>query len=856
MAVTSGSAVRSPRVALGLMLAVALALGLCPPAGSQVEAQSIRTLEIRSKEGEGVRLGLPFGSRQNKFKPGYWTPVYIDLRFIDNSAQPTSIGRDDGVIVIESVDNEGLANCYYLNWPALNPGEETTVIGYVRPASENAEVTVSVRTAEGRLLSQRKSKRNTGFEGLAPSAIVYLQLGSRVIDSNFSLRKMQAGIGLPDSVDTSRESVHEFAFIEKVEDLPTQWFGYATADVVILPTGKESFITRLLEDQFRNRREALVEWVQRGGRLILSVGRNQQLAANLLTKMPVTSCSFTGVKVGQRLDAVQAFASEMGRFPVEPFQEVEIAQLAPFPKPEAIDILPEWGTGSRPTGEPPVLLQSSSGLGRVFLIAFDLDQGQFTRWKGRHHFFRALLEKMDPLNIQQLDARALPGGRFMEPYPDLNNQLLNQLEHLEGVSVMSFGWVALFLLLYIIVVGPLDYLVLKFVVKKMELTWITFPIIVVTVSAAAYAAAHYLKGKELKIKKIDLVDIPLQLEHDSGRACSRRIFGTAWISLFSPQMQKYAIGIDPVPVWLGRPAASTPVAGNTTVSWLGHSESYFQQSHRHHMGGLFERPYRYAAAASGLKDVPIRMWAIKSFTASWHAPVASSQSDPIFSAVVRPSRTRDTLEQVAITSRLPATLRKAVLYYLDNQYDLGDLLPGQEQKIDLRARARHQGYPEWLTGMLFYKLGRGESYRNNFLRQHDQSWRLEGRKHAILMGRVIADAPRQASEAEGGYRIDNRTLSNLREAGVADSTCSKLQELKDRLVPSREEFVAALAKILDRQELDRYQERVLLHAEVPPLPTRLWLDHLPDEGRAWRPHSGTISQVTIVRVLIPVRTND
>ena len=61
--------------------------------------------------------------------------------------------------------------------------------------------------------------------------------------------------------------------------------------------------------------------------------------------------------------------------------------------------------------------------------------------------------------------------------------------------------------LYILLIGPGDYLFLRKVIKRMEMTWITFPVIVLTVSGLAYAAAYYFKGTDLRINKVDVVDI-------------------------------------------------------------------------------------------------------------------------------------------------------------------------------------------------------------------------------------------------------------------------------------------------------------------------------------------------------------
>ena len=59
----------------------------------------------------------------------------------------------------------------------------------------------------------------------------------------------------------------------------------------------------------------------------------------------------------------------------------------------------------------------------------------------------------------------------------------------------------------------------------MELTWITFPTIVVTVSLVAYYAAYLLKGNDLLVNKVDVVDI------DQVAGLAR---GNTWIEPVQP----------------------------------------------------------------------------------------------------------------------------------------------------------------------------------------------------------------------------------------------------------------------------------------------------------------------------------
>ena len=131
------------------------------------------------------------------------------------------------------------------------------------------------------------------------------------------------------------------------------------------------------------------------------------------------------------------------------------------------------------------------------------------------------------------------------------------------MPVISFGWVALFILIYIVIVGPLDYFLLKRVFKRLELTWITFPVLVLIVSVAAYATAYYFKGDDLRINKIDL-------SRDTICTAPRQAYGTTWFTLFSPRIQNYTVGLEPsAPGWARPPAAeaSTAHAGHGRRRW-------------------------------------------------------------------------------------------------------------------------------------------------------------------------------------------------------------------------------------------------------------------------------------------------
>src|SRR5262249_27893261 len=142
-----------------------------------------------------------------------------------------------------------------------------------------------------------------------------------------------------------------------------------------------------------------------------------------------------------------------------------------------------------------------------------------------------------------------------------------------------------------------DYLFLKKVVKRLELTWVTFPLVVLAVSAGAYFTAYALKGSDQKVNKLDLIDVDLQTQTAQG---------TTWFSIFSPRVQNYTIGVEPAESWgFSKDPATSPV-----VTWMGQANSKRQS--------LFRRSYDYDTNLGGLNRVPIQVWANKEFSGTWY----------------------------------------------------------------------------------------------------------------------------------------------------------------------------------------------------------------------------------------------
>jgi len=699
-----------------------LIYGLVPALAS---AQSRDPLTI-----EGVFVGFPTAPQlkpvavsDSLFKEGFWTPVYVAIKC--NREYTGS-----ALLVVEAPDCDEVPAAYAVPVPQITPGNIEMVTGYARPGGRDNTLKVFVAQAKidkpseptNRLLS---SEMNIPAPGMEAAQFLFLAIGNKLDGARIP--------GVPIVTDEERtignvrgqQARSLIASATDLRMLPTNWFGYDGVDLAILCTSDRDFNERLISEQI-GRKAALVDWVKRGGRLIVSVGKNADQVANAGELTEILPVRIGGTA---ELDVNKFVWSDLTA--EEPLGKLTVARCTPrVDRPMKIAVP---GPKTEDGIELPLVINSSFGLGRVTVVAFDLDEKPLARWRSRESFWRELVNRsgnrIGTESIAQVGVQFGRGGRFSGEHTEggeLGN-LVRTMEEFPGVPVISFGWVALFILVYIIIVGPLDYLFLKKVVKRLELTWITFPTIVLVVSAAAYYAAYALKGSHLRINKYDVVDIDL---------LSKQMEGRTWFTLFSPRIQNYQVGIEPsAPDWTREDSDL-----DVLVGWTGQSRYNTRQS-------LFRRSYEYLPRATGLKGVPVQVWSTKGFQGQWFAPMDLTK--PLATADLRrPPGGKGLIG--SITLNLPESLDNVHLIEAASMREptvraLGSLLPGIPKTIASQEPqlfsnwAPSPGIPGWFpVNMFFYDLCSGKAGQsgNASLRDVDMSWRFNGScgDVAILVG--------------------------------------------------------------------------------------------------------------------------
>jgi hypothetical protein len=653
----------------------------------------------------------------------------------------------------------------------------------------------------------------------------------------------------------------------------------------------QEFVTRLFtssDPTVARKRRALFEWVRRGGRLVVSAADRADVVTasaefsgytdttsptkewmpGILPVQVTAAAKVKELKVG-KTGSLNRFTLSYPERTLTDAQRDGVAKLAgqvvglTFP-----DKLPPGSfavAALKPTQKKtpfitlltvdqkaePLVVQSAFGLGRVTVVGFDLDRSPFTDAafaQNRTDFWEWLVGEAGDRGLAKPPADAPKGnanpnfnqggfkGNQPQQYTSVTREgedgvvqaLRGNVDHYDEVPVISFGWVALFILGYTLIIGPIEYILLKKLLGKLELTWITFPIIVLTVSGAAYFTAYAVKGQDLRMNKIDVVDIDLRT--DPARP---RVYGRTWFTIFSPRIDSYTVGVEPKENWANTrdDRGYTPV---TTVDWFGIPKA----------GGVSggNRGYTYeidprgdnSPQANGVSGVPIQVWSTKAFAANW-----SGSADP-----TAPPLTAD-------LRRLPAgeNVAGSVTYNLPLK-DVEQAYLAHAGRVYAFEKAVVPGVPVSLSVVNWTKPEPAET-----VFQNDPRFTYREKEEEDQYG---WGGGRGRTQPKAAANSDNKNPLNLwgllfhqhatRLNAFQNGSLRSLDQ-SWRLDPANDGEVILMFK------LKRAKGSAAEMATAPdsPSPTRVWLHGLPGRGTDKRDDQGFVQQDTYVRVYLPVK---
>jgi hypothetical protein len=457
-----------------------------------------------------------------------------------------------------------------------------------------------------------------------------------------------------------------------IEDLPAAWYGYEGVDTVIVATSTTSIDGGLRPGAPQI--EALDSWVRQGGRLLLCAGSQADRIARPESPwsrfLPGRLKAMVGLhQTGQ----LETYAGSTIPVPLG------VAGPDELRVPQLVDVK---GVVELCEADLPLLVRTASGFGEAAFLATDLDQPPLLTWKGRRLLIRRLLDQ--PAAEGEESGRSRP--MMHQGFLDTAGQLRKSLNRFDGIQPTPFSLVVAMLLAYVALIGPVDYYLVRRVARRMVLTWVTFPLMIVAVSIAAYFLAWDLKGGRVRLHQVDLVDV---------NATTGLVRGTSWAELFSPKAEAYNLAAQSVLFRAGdrmpQPSHAEPreQEPHLRLSWFGLAGSGLGgMAARTFNPVLWTEPYEFAASLDHIFGLPMQRWSTRSLTARWSGHAES----PVHAEL----SAEDRLLTGVVTNKLAFPLTQCRLAYGPWSHDLGTLDPGMP--VHLGAATRRCELKSFPTG--------------------------------------------------------------------------------------------------------------------------------------------------------------
>ncbi len=277
--------------------------------------------------------------------------------------------------------------------------------------------------------------------------------------------------------------------------LSENWLGLQAMDILLVSNVDA---TKLTEKQHA----ALRTWIQKGGQIIFGGGAQYQKTwAGFDDILPLDVSGADTADVTLKLNPASEGLT---------LNNILLIQ----------GDLAENATPLFSTGDQPLVVQKKLGAGLVMLLTFDPNISSFRSWDQIINFYDYLLigisEKQDFSQVQNWDA------------------LINATSRFDGLTLPSTGLIFGLLIFYIILVGPVQYIVLR-IMGRLELSWVTIPLITLVFTLALIFTGWDLRGTKPRVNQLAVV-------HHWAGTDEASLGGYA--SIFSPHRDRYEIDVD------------------------------------------------------------------------------------------------------------------------------------------------------------------------------------------------------------------------------------------------------------------------------------------------------------------------
>jgi hypothetical protein len=348
-------------------------------------------------------------------------------------------------------------------------------------------------------------------------------LRSVALEDQLHVVLSQSSVGSIDLSGVSGGGYRAFQANWRLDNLPDRASALSAVDTLVFSDIDTSGLSS-------SQRESVADWLTAGGHLIVTGGANwQATAAGLEDLLPITP---QGSESSSDLDSLFALGEGQA------ISGTAIISTGTSREDARILAATESGT--------PLLARRSVGLGTVDYLALDPMSEPLRSWDGLDSLWQTLASLLE----------ARPGwSRRVVDY----DRAINATEVLPGLNLLPDVLpLCGFLSLYIALVGPLNYLVLRRINRR-EYAWVTIPVFILLFSALSWLVGFNLRGNEVTFSRLALV----QSWPDHERAQVNGLVG-----ILSPRRSNYTLSMADNSLLrpLARNLATNPLVANVQAS--------------------------------------------------------------------------------------------------------------------------------------------------------------------------------------------------------------------------------------------------------------------------------------------------
>ena len=309
------------------------------------------------------------------------------------------------------------------------------------------------------------------------------------------------------------------------EWIPDRAIGLESADIVVLRDFAQSALT---PEQLN----ALRAYVAQGGTLVVFGGADwQRLSTSPLKDLwPLDPTSSGAATASQTAQIVARYVKTQALSGADKLGGAPLILLRGNLKKDATTLVS--------SGNSPLICARDFGAGRVILLCADPSAPPFLGWSGQSALWSEIAQNLPRFRRLESVGRegfsnapyASYGGYSTQPTGS-TEQLLSVIKKLPQLQTPPTSTIAWFLALYVFCLVPLNYFVLRGIDKR-EMAWLTIPAIAILFSVASYLAARNIKGTDLLVRQVNIVQ---------GSAASGVARSDAMLWLYSPRRANYDV---------------------------------------------------------------------------------------------------------------------------------------------------------------------------------------------------------------------------------------------------------------------------------------------------------------------------